>query len=485
MVAARQFAGGFPVYEGKDNFLFPAGHFADYFSGVDDCFEYIFSAVIMRKRNWYRIAAFLLALVMAFGLATGAEARRVKGAPPPAKGDKVMAVKGVPVPKGKRETPATKKDSPKWNLSNYQKEYGPLIRIALTRGAGLVQLGAGGKFTVYDGNKVWKSYSSGTVLQVSRSGGLVTVNGKCVGKTVYIRSDEVRVVTYNGKPYRGVLRVIPTVGSSGLTVINELGLESYLYGVVPSEVPAEWEDNALRAQAVAARTYALNRMGTYDLQGFDMLDTASQEYGGMNAEAAKTTAAVNATRGEVVTYNGKLIDAVFCTYSGGYTENSEFVWGNPIPYLKAVPEPTNAFTAKEWVVPVTLQHLEKVLAQAGKDPGKLKKIQLSKLKKAPMKARDRGLSGRVLEVTFVGKKKTVKVSGNSMRELFGLKSTMFDFRAGKKKDELEIFGYGYGHGVGMSQWGAQVMAQKHRNEPFYYREILAHFYQGIKVEKKY
>lgn len=372
-------------------------------------------------------------------------------------------------------------------ISGKSSKEEPVIRIGLFCGAGPTKVSANGPFTVYDGSKKWKSFGAGSSVTVNRGGAMVAVNGTILGKEVYIRPNESGMVMCNGKTYRGEIKIIPTVGGGGITVINVVGIESYLYGVVPSEMPASWNENALRAQAVAARTYALKHLGDCEAKGFDIRGdfSVAQEYKGVVAEDPRTTAAVQATKGEVVTYQGRLIDAVFFSMAGGYTEASETVWGGSSPYLKAVSEPMNDVTGKEWVISITKERLETILSSAGKSVGKIKKIHLSKLKKAPMRASDRGISGRVKNITIEGTKKTITISGETFRDLLQLRSTLFDFRQGKKKDQMEIYGFGFGHGVGLSQWGAQLMAEKKRNAPLYYQEILMYFYQGTKVEKRY
>ena len=362
----------------------------------------------------------------------------------------------------------------------------PLIRVGLARAEGVVTLAARGDFTVYDGNRKWKSFSAGTKVRLTISGSRILVNGERLGDTVYVKSNKLGIVSYNGTDYRGVMKVIPTVGADGMTVINEVPIEEYLYGVVPKEAPPQWQANALRAQAVAARTYALAHRGGYGAQGFDVVDTiTSQVYGGFSAETPQTNEAVNDTAGEIITYQGRPIDAVFCASSGGYTEDSENVWSNYVPYLRAVPEPTNDYTAQEWVVRLTMRELESKLNAAGKGVGKIKKIKLSALKKAPMKSSDRGKSGRVLHMEIQGSQRNLTISGESIQYILELRSRLFDIRGGKRKGEIEVYGYGFGHGVGLSQWGAQIMAQKHPNDAKYYQEILKHFYQGVKIEKAY
>ena len=137
--------------------------------------------------------------------------------------------------------------------------------------------------------------------------------------------------------YRGRLQFSPR--DSGLTIINRLNMEEYLYGVIPSEMESDWPVEALEAQAIAARTYAISHKNAFNSRGFDLLPTiASQVYGGVLSEKVSTNTAVDATRGRILTYNGKPISAFYTGNSGGYTASSLDLWGDDVPYLQAVPD---------------------------------------------------------------------------------------------------------------------------------------------------
>lgn len=471
----------------------------------------------MKKNQW--IGGMLCAVLLAGCASTDVAAASVKGAPPssgktatatvtqvhPSRGSqRVKAaphrheVKSAQVKGASRRTDARHDEAvtvPAAELARTQvlpmvgKEFvtenGPPIAVGIGRGVSVATVGAHGEFTVFDGVKKWKSFPAGANIRVTRVGDVLQVNGTPVGKTIYLRGRGADVVTYDEVPYRGILRLIPTVGAGGITVVNEVPLESYLYGVVPKEVSPSWHGNALRAQAVAARSYALAHRGTYGAQGFDVVDTiASQVYGGLGAETERTTKAVNDTRGEVLVYDGRPIDAMFFAHGGGYTEDSENVWGNAIPYLRAVEEPLNTYTEQPWRVTISVERLADELKARGYDVGDIRRIRLSKLTKAPMKKADRGVSGRVKIIVVEGKKGKKIISGNLFQQMFDLRSTMFDIEAGKKGC-IDVVGYGYGHGLGLSQWGAQVMASGHDGNELYYRVILAHFYRNTELENWY
>lgn len=343
----------------------------------------------------------------------------------------------------------------------------------------------------------------------------------------------------NSMPYRGMLTF--SVNGSTMTGVNVIGLEEYLYGVVPSEMPKSYAEEALKAQAVAARTYAMTKLGAHTGSGYQLCDTtACQVYKGYSNEADATTAAVDATAGEVACYNGSPIEAVFSASTGGYTENSENVWNAAVPYLRAVPE-LGEYGDNSWTKTLTLDELTALLQAKGAGIGTAKDIVITKL----------STGGRVQELQIVGTSGTKTLTKENIRTYFSsacgtLPSKMFTINGkggsvtggtsastkggllsavakqgivaktegtlsylnGKKlsvdvdtnqstqntasgsyavydvnistvaNGKFVFSGSGSGHGVGLSQKGAQGMAQM----GYDYEEILHHYYTGITIE---
>lgn len=327
--------------------------------------------------------------------------------------------------------------------------------------------------------KTVASYKSGKNLSVSRKGDTVYLNGKKMGKEVVLTTGhEGAAFAAKGNRYRGDMKILPSRWGSGMTLVNVVPIEDYLRGVVPREVIPSWHTEAIKAQAVAARTYAAFHKGGYESSGYDVTDdTRSQVYGGISAETPATDRAIQETEGEILTYQGKPIDAVFHSSSGGYTENSENVWGTSIPYLRGVKEVQNG-TPWTKTIPLT------VFAKNLYGEGKLKTIQLSHLNigKAHHSA-DRGISGRVKSVKLGGNKGNKTVTGSQIQKQYGLSSTLFDIAV--KGKNVIITGYGAGHGLGLSQWGAEAFAEKYKNKKGCYKDILAHYFTGAKLEKEY
>jgi stage II sporulation protein D len=214
----------------------------------------------------------------------------------------------------------------------------------------------------------------------------------------------------NGKRYRGKL----VVSSDGklVQVIDVVGLEQYLKGVVPSEVPSTWPPAALAAQAVAARSYALANLAqgrAYDLYG----DTRSQVYGGIETESAATSAAVADTNGAVVLYNGTVADTLFFSTSGGRTASALDATGTAVPYLVSVPDPYDTLSPYHDWGPMVL------------DAAKVAKELKLSAPIADVETLD-GTSGRVRTVTVVSADDShATLTGEQVRAALGLRSTWF------------------------------------------------------------
>jgi stage II sporulation protein D len=212
------------------------------------------------------------------------------------------------------------------------------------------------------------------------------------------------------KPYRGTFTV--TSDGTKLTLVNTAPLEQYLYAVVPSEMPKTWLPEALKVQAVAARSYALavrKTAGPFDVYA----DTRSQVYGGVGAEAPATTAAVDATAGEVLTYGGRVALTYFSSTSGGRTAAIGDVWKSPpVPYLVSVSDPYDTISPYHDWGPIAFTAAK--LKQALKVPGRLLDVQTTV-----------NASQRVTDLTAIGDKGDLVVPGTDVRTALGLRSTWF------------------------------------------------------------
>lgn len=265
--------------------------------------------------------------------------------------------------------------------------------------------------------------------------------------------------------------------------ITEMSMAEYLWGVVAAEMPASFEPEALRAQAVCARTYSLwkLRAASHEQDGADVCADSSccQAYlthedavqrwgeGSASVYSAKIAGAVADTDGQVLTYGGTPIQAVFFSSASGATEDAEAVWGRALPYLVSVDSPEGDEVPNyRSTVTLTADQVKKLVLDAGLG------ADLSGEPSGWFQGLARTASGRVASVELGG----VSLSGGAARSLFALRSACFDVT---EQDGVFTFSVtGYGHGVGMSQYGANAMAKAGSG----WKDILAHYYTGAQLQ---
>ncbi len=310
-------------------------------------------------------------------------------------------------------------------------------------------------------------------------------------REISISSRDLRGVWFGKRRYGGELNLSRNVRS--IQVVNIVNVEKYLKSVVGSEMPKSWPIEALRAQAVAARTYALNQLNRKDKKySYDINSNISnQVYLGVEAETNTTRKAVDSTRSLVLVYQGRLIDAVFHSSSGGQTEPSLDVWGKSRPYLVSVSDYDQNSPSYSWEKRILQKELKNYFPKIGG----VNAIRI--LRKTD--------TDRIKSVKLYGSKGSLIISGKEIRSLLNLKSTLVKFTIlNMNKEEslystkkllgtssleipkppaiennvLLITGSGAGHGVGMSQWGAKGLAERGAS----FRRILSHFYKGSLIK---
>ncbi len=276
-------------------------------------------------------------------------------------------------------------------------------------------------------------------------------------------------LTINGKKYRGRFKIIKN--NNGIDVIEHIDIERYLWGVLSPEMGGSWPLEALKAQAVAARTYAvasLNKNAEYDMTS----TTNHQVYTGFENISPQIIAAVNATRGEVLTYKDKIFFAYYHANSGGHTTTPSGAWNsNIIPPLKGVKDPyyKNSKHAN-WSVYISNSDLINFLIIKGYDVKKIKDLRIF--------SKDR--SGRAVRLLIKADNKSIKVEAKDLRNFIGtfdIKSTLITSIT-KMKNGFKLTGRGWGHGVGLCQDGAKEMADR----GFDYKKILSFYYPGSKIK---
>lgn len=351
-----------------------------------------------------------------------------------------------------------------------QAQSSGLVRVGLLLSQDMVTIGADGPVDVLDPESGRRDALEGGRIVVRPATQGIDLTASSFGGTVRMQP-RAGFLQVNGRPYRGVIEIRRTV-QGRLTVINELDLEEYLHGVVRSEMDPRWPPEALRAQAVAARSLAVQSAGRFSSEGYDVRSTTdSQVYGGVAAEDPRTTAAVDATRGTVILHDGRPVFAAFHADSGGATENSEFVWGGLIPHLRGVSDPFSRDAPNhQWMVRLDLAAIETQLQRTGRPATGLQRLE----------AATTSPSGRVMTLRLVTTTGSVEVRGIDFRTAMGastVRSTLFIVRALPGETAVELSGRGSGHGVGMSQWGARGQALAGRD----HTEILRYYYTGVAI----
>lgn len=257
-----------------------------------------------------------------------------------------------------------------------------------------------------------------------------------------------------------------------LLVVNELDIELYLLGVVASEIPQDWQREALKAQAVAARTYALYQKRMAEGRPYDMLATVdSQMYNGRSGERSATSQAVQETEGQVLVYNGELIPAFYHSSCGGHTEDASKLWDVREPYLQGVDcDCQNISKYGQWERRFSIDTVAHALRKRGYPVRHIIAVALGAITPA----------GRVKDVVLRYDGGVSVVPAEALRAALGnavLPSVFFELELSPTGGELVFSGRGMGHGVGLCQWGAEEMAQR----KFGYQAILGHYYPGTRL----
>jgi stage II sporulation protein D len=309
--------------------------------------------------------------------------------------------------------------------------------------------------------------------------------GDLLALAVVAPSVSAEVLVTGSDTYRGVIEVRPAAGAT-LTAVNVVNLEDYVRGVVPNELssgalaPVE----ALKAQAVAARTYALAHLGDYSSKGFDLCATANcQVYRGAASEHPLSNRAVAETRGVLATWRGRPIRAYYTSACGGHTESGRDVFDDDAPYLRGVacvPDDRAAWTDESertahehpWEVSLTPAEVRSAVARYG-TVGKV----------LDLVPRRTGVSGRVVELAVVGADREVLLRGVRVRWGLRVPESLFVIARETAEDgaveRFVITGVGRGHGVGLCQTGAAAMARSGVR----YGAILKHYYRGIALSE--
>jgi len=295
----------------------------------------------------------------------------------------------------------------------------PLIKVAL--GLDLsntkVTLTNGGSVTDMIKGKQIASFSKTVTLNFQLKKEKIQIDGINGEYTsLLIKASQSSSVEFNDRAYRGTIRVIAR--KTGIWVLNDVSMEEYLYGVVPFEVPMSWNLEAVKAQAVAARTYAVRCLNQYDHGEYDVYDSVKdQVYRGIDGEKPKSIDAVDSTRGIILSYQGWPIKAYYCADAGGQTERSKFVFTQDLPYLQSVESKDN-LEGHRWNFLISKDELTTVFNKPSRKLGKILDLAITSV--SP--------SGRPGMIQVTGSESTIELTSNDFRKAIGagrVRSTLF------------------------------------------------------------
>lgn len=358
--------------------------------------------------------------------------------------------------------PAAAQASPEW------------IRVAVSRNDPDIQLQIQGRYTLFALHTNRPIHAGQRLLTATVR---AVPQGLALGDEVLpyvgvrIEPERQAAINLNGKRLRGTVEIVRQKDQT-LLVINHLPLEEYLRGVLSKEAPDYWPEEALKAIAITARTYALyqrltKEQGDYDVTG----DVLSQDYGGKSAEKMSTTRAVHATTGRILLYRGALFPTFYHSTCGGMTEHARIMGPFDLEPLQGgvVCRFCQASPFYAWQRRLTREDVAWALHKSPLGSvGTVKALTVAR----------RTASGRVSELVIAGSRRSLTLSGHDFRGLFGfdrLRSALFTVTA--LPDGFVLEGHGWGHGVGLCQWGAAELARR----GFSAEEILAYYYPRISV----
>ena len=341
------------------------------------------------------------------------------------------------------------------------------IRVALFVDRAVLSFSSQGRLTIYSrNNKRLATVSTPLQIHPGRKG--LRFNQRPTAYREVLIRTRASSIKINRRPFSGLIQVIQKEGR--LTAVNIIDLEEYLQGVLPMEISPDWPSESLKAQAVAARTYALYRRENNSDKGYDLVSTTmDQVYGGIGRAHPASNQAIRDTRGLVMKHEGHLILAAYHSTSAGPTEDAKVVWGVEVSYLKGVICPFDRYSPRyQWTRRFSLDFVERVLSKKGYPVGFISTVT----------AFEKTGSGRVAQLRFLHSEGELILPGTDFRRVLGysdLPSTRFIIE--RKGNTLLIKGKGSGHGVGLCQWGAKEMAEL----GYSFGRILKFYYPDVEV----
>ena len=401
------------------------------------------------------------------------------------------------------------------------------IRVGIVVGQATAELSCEDEFTVRDSAGKTTTMPKGKYFIHVQQGKLFFDDNNVFGEELIVAAAAGKQSPQiNKRSYKGDFQLRAEQGDK-LLVVNRLPLEDYLASVLPAKTMVVWPDDVIKAQAVAARSYAMYKM-QQSKNAYALLATDKElpyEGTGKRIEKSAVTKLIQETKGQYLAdAYGRAIEAVTTSSTGGRTESALNLWGTPVSYLQSVEDYDSDSPEYTWERRVSPALLEGLLAQRGYTAGKLTSIRLSPLDDAGV---DRTPTGRVKYIILSGEAATVKISGDELVELLGLNSALFELETGTpvpetlkvpiedyygmeigskdidikvneskkpvwknlvrsyhllgggKEEKIIFHGKGKGSGLGLSAWGARGLANADAKAT--YKTILAHYYPGAKL----
>jgi len=349
-----------------------------------------------------------------------------------------------------------------------------VVRVAIIQDAQSLSLKVKGFYEVIDlkDRKVlYRGKSLSTTVTAYENGILL---GKLASRSdkLLIKADDPYTVMINGRKFRGGITLLKK-DNAHLLVVNNIELEDYIKGILYHEASHYWPLEALKAQAVACRSYAVYQKQASGTRDFDLAsDVSSQVYGGRTSERYRTNIAVDETKGMVLFYQGKIMPAYFHATCAGHTEDAGRLWNISIPPLKGVACPFCRESPHfAWHVVLSLEEIEKKLKGTN--------YSMNNIESITVLGRDE--SGRIISLKITAKNKSREIPAKDFRSLIGaniIRST--NFQLDIAGSDVVIEGKGWGHGVGLCQWGAYFMAKNGST----FQDILAYYYPGSTIGRQ-
>lgn len=345
------------------------------------------------------------------------------------------------------------------------------VRVAIIQDAGSLNIKIAGHYEIYDSSAALLARGRSLNTTATCYKGGILLAGKVFNTArLELKAFGPDIAVINGRVFKGKIQLIINKNSK-LTVVNRLGLEDYVKGILYNEASHYWPMEALKAQAVVSRTYAVYQAQENRGKDFDVTaDIYSQVYGGKTSERGRTNKAVEETAGEVITYKGRAIPAYFHATCAGRTEDASELWNVNLAPLKGVAcgfcKDSPHFN---WHYVASLDELRGKLSEAGRKAGAIKNIAVSA----------RNNSGRITDLRIITSQGELLMTAKDFRSIIGpniIRSLNFTVKVVEKDAVFE--GAGWGHGVGLCQWGAYFMAKQGKGSG----EILKYYYPGSDVK---